>query len=214
MMATRTIPEADRLERRNVEDPMVEARARGTAEPLAAPEPARVPRVGRFGVATAGLLAVLVSAWGGIVPYVGPVFGFSADGATSWHWSLSHSVLALIPGAAGVLLGLFVMSAARATAATRGRLTLAMAGTLLMVCGAWFAIGPLAWPVIYHGDIYFVQSASHLRFLAYEVGYAIGTGVILVGCGGFVNGWASRHQRQATMAPTRTDTSAPVESGI
>jgi hypothetical protein len=214
MMATRTIPEADRLERRNVEDPMVEARARGTAEPFAEPERARVPRVGRFGVATAGLLAVLVSAWGGIVPYVGPVFGFSGDGTSSWHWSLPHSVLALIPGAAGVLLGLFVMGAARATAMTRGRLTLAMAGTLLMICGAWFAVGPLAWPVIYHGDTYFVQSASHLRFLAYEVGYAIGTGLILVGCGGFVNGWASRHQRQATMAPATTNAATPVESGI
>ena len=213
-MATRTIPEADRLERRNVDDPMVEARARGTAEPLA-PEAGRtrMPRVGRFGVATAGLLAVLVSAWGGLVPYVGPAFGFSGDGTSSWHWSLSHSVLALIPGAAGVILGLFVMGAARATAVTRGRLTLAMAGTLLMICGAWFAIGPLAWPVIYHGDTYFVQSASHLRFLAYDVGYAIGTGLILVGCGGFVNGWASRHQRQAT-APAATDLSAPVESGI
>jgi hypothetical protein len=214
MMATRTIPEADRLERRNVEDPMVEARAQGTAEPIAAEPPNAVPRVGRFGVATAGLLAALVSAWGGLVPYVGPVFGFSGDGASSWHWSLSHSVLALIPGAAGVVLGLFVMGAARATAVTRGRLTLAMAGTLLMICGAWFAIGPLAWPVIYHGDTYFVQSASHLRFLAYEVGYAIGTGLILVGCGGFVNGWASRHQRQATADPAATDVSAPVESGI
>jgi hypothetical protein len=214
-MATRTIPEADRLERRNVEDPMVEARARGTAEPVAAqPEHARVPRVGRFGVASAGLLAVLVSAWGGIVPYVGPVFGFSGDGTSSWHWSLSHSLLALIPGAAGVLLGLFVMGAGRATVVTRGRLTLAMAGTLLMICGAWFAIGPFAWPVIYHGDTYFVQTASHLRFLAYEVGYAIGTGLILVGCGGFVNGWASRHQRQATMGPATTEASAPVESGI
>ena len=214
-MATRTTPEADRLERRSVEDPMVEARARGTAEPLATePESARAPRVGRFGVATAGLLAVLVSAWGGIVPYVGPIFGFSGDGSPSWHWSLSHSVLALIPGAAGVLLGLFVMGAARAATVTRGRLTLGMAGSLLMVCGAWFAIGPLAWPVIYHGDTYFVASASHLRFLTYEVGYAIGTGLVLVACGGFVNGWASRHQPRATVAPAAADVSAPVESGI
>jgi hypothetical protein len=105
------------------------------------------------------------------------------------------------------------MGAARATAVTRGRLTLAMAGTLLMICGAWFAIGPLAWPVIHHGDTFFVASASHLRFLAYEVGYAIGTGLILVGCGGFVNGWASRHQRQATTASAGTG-AAPVESGI
>ena len=214
-MATRTTPEADRLERRSIDDPMVEARARGTVEPVGAePEFATAPRFGRIGIATAGLIAVLVSAWGGIVPFVGPIFGFSGDGSPSWHWSLSHSVLALIPGAAGVLLGLFVMGAARTNAASRGRLTLGMAGTLLMACGAWFAIGPLAWPVVYHGgDTYFVTSASHLRLLAYEVGYAIGVGLVRVGCGGFVNGWASRHQARTTAAPA-ADVSAPVESGI
>jgi hypothetical protein len=197
---------------------MVDARAGETAEPQAVDHEFTAPHVGRFGVATAGLLAVIVSAWGGIVPYVGPVFGFSGDGNSSWHWDLAHSVLALIPAVAGVLLGLFVMGAARSTAVTRGRFTLGMAGFFLMVCGAWFAIGPLAWPVIYHGDVYFVHTASHLRILAYEVGYAIGTGLIVMGCGGFVSGWASRHQPRATLpaAPARAaaPTAEPVESGI
>jgi len=225
-MATRTIPEAERVERRDAEDPMVEARARGTKEPYVADREFAEPvRVGRFGVATVGLIAVLVSAWGGIVPYVGPIFGFSGDGSASWTWNLAHSLLALIPGAAGVLLGLFVMGAARRTTVARGRLSLGTAGVLLMACGAWFAIGPLAWPVLYHGD-YFVRSASPLRFLAYDVGYAIGTGLILVGCGGFVSGWAWRHRGPAATAarestrtdaapvePARTD-AAPVESAI
>ncbi len=170
----------------------------------------------RSGLVVAGVVAVVVSAWGGVIPYLGPTFGFSGDGSGSWHWSLAHSVLALIPGAAGVLLGLFVIGAARRTAVNRGRLTLAMAGTLLMVCGAWFALGPLAWPVIYHGDVYFVMTASHLRFLGYEAGYAIGTGLIVFGCGGFVSGWASRHQRRESLPMARTEAvpSQPVESGI
>ena len=104
-MAIRTIPEQDRLERRTGEDPMVDARAGETAEPPAVEHEFAAPaHVGRFGVATAGLLAVIVSAWGGIVPYVGPVSGFSGDGNNSWHWDLAHSVLALIPAVAGVLL--------------------------------------------------------------------------------------------------------------
>ena len=172
--------------------------------------------LGRSGLVIAGAVAVVVSAWAGLIPYIGPSFGFSGDGSRSWHWSLAHSVLALIPGAAGVLLGLFVMGAARGTAVNRGRLTLAMAGTLLMVCGAWFALGPLAWPVIYHGDVYFVMTASHLRFLGYEAGYSIGTGLAIFGCGGFVSGWASRHQRRVSLPVARTETVAeqPIESGI
>ena len=62
-MATRTVPEAEheRDGRSMVKDPMVEARAHGIAEPDAAEltyaEPARV---GRFGVATVGLIAALI----------------------------------------------------------------------------------------------------------------------------------------------------------
>lgn len=158
-------------------------------------------RLGRFGIGTAGVVAILVSAWGGIVPYVGPAFGFSGDGSASWHWNFAHGVLALAPGVAGVLLGLFVLVESRGITVGRGRLSLATAGTLLMVCGAWFAIGPLAWPVVSNGGAYFVRG-SHLRVLAYEAGYSIGTGFLLVVCGAFVAGWASRHQRKATVVAT------------
>ena len=214
-MATRTIPESERLERRNVEDPMVEARARGTAEPHAGePVYGEPMRVGRFGVATVGLIALLASAWGGIVPYIGPLFGFSGDHSPAWQWNMPHTLLALIPGAAGVLLGFFVMGSASRSTVGRGRLSLGTAGVLLMACGAWFAIGPLAWPVLYHGD-YFVHAVSPLRFLAYDVGYAIGTGLIVAACGGFVTGWAHRHRGRAVAAPAaaREDV-APVESAI
>ena len=40
-----------------------------------------------------GFLALLLSAWAGIVPFVGPSFGFSADGTASWTWNLVHGLL-------------------------------------------------------------------------------------------------------------------------
>ncbi len=173
--------------------------------------------VGRLGLGTAGVIAVLVSAWGGIVPYVGPLFDYSGDGSGSWHWSLAHGVLALVPGAAGALLGLFVIAQSRGITVGKGRLSLATAGTLLMVSGAWFAVGPLAWPVLSNGGSYFVAS-THLRVLAYEVGYSIGTGLVLVVCGAFVDGWATRHQPNAAAVTARTPTGdplpGPIESGI
>ena len=108
---------------------------------------------------------MLVSAWGGIVPYVGPLFDYSGDGSGSWHWNLAHAVLALAPGILGVLLGVFVIAESRGIVVGKGRLTLATVGTLLMICGAWFAVGPLAWPVLSNGSGYFV-AATHLRVLA------------------------------------------------
>jgi hypothetical protein len=192
-MSTSAIAGSDRAERQEVDAGEVRTRA----------------HLGRLGIGTAGVVAVLVSAWGGIVPYVGPLFNYSGDGSGSWHWNLAHAVLALAPGVFGVLLGLFVIAESRGVVVGKGRLSLAAAGTLLMVCGAWFAIGPLAWPVINNGSEYFVAS-THLRVLAYEVGYSIGTGLILVICGAFVDGWASRHQPRATSvtAPAAADSSA------
>jgi hypothetical protein len=151
--------------------------------------------VGSVKLAVIGLVAILASAWGGIVPYVGPVFGFSADGSASWHWNVAHGVLALIPGALGVFLGFIVMEEARGAAVGRRRMTLSMAGTLLVLCGAWFAIGPFAWPVLSSVVSYF-GAGSHLRALAYIVGYGVGPGLVLVGCGAFVVGWAARPQPQ------------------
>lgn len=173
-------------------------------------------RLGRVGLGTAGFVAVLAAAWGGIVPYVGPLFGFSADGAGSWHWSLAHSLLFLVPGAVGVLLGLFVIAESRGVAIGKGRLSLAMAGTLLILCGAWFAIGTYAWPVLRNSGAYF-NSASHLRFLTYELGYSVGVGLVLVMCGAFVAGWASRHSPNSAVVADAAPVADPVaepEAGI
>ncbi len=84
-----------------------------------------------------------------------------------------------------------------------------------MICGAWFALGSLAWPVISNTGTYFVAS-THLRLLAYEAGYGIGVGLVLVFCGAFVDGWASRHQPKVSAVPDSTTadgTTGPVEAG-
>jgi hypothetical protein len=173
-------------------------------------------RLGRVGLGTAGVVAVLASAWGGIVPYVGPLFGFSADGAGSWYWNLGHSMLALVPGAVGVLLGLFVIAESRGVTVGKGRLSLATAGTLLILCGAWFAVGPYAWPVLTNSGTYFTAS-THTRFLTYELGYSVGVGLVLVMCGAFVAGWASRHAPQSAVvaeSPPAADTVPELQADI
>ena len=152
-----------------------------------------------------GFIALIVSAWGGIVPFVGPTFGFSADGATSWHWDLSHVVLALIPGALGCLAALTFLAPANATV-TRRRLSLSTAGVIGIASGAWFVIGPLAWPVLVNTHSYFV-AATPLRALEYQIGYALGPGLILVMCSAFAMGWAARHNRPLEAVGANRDVS-------
>jgi hypothetical protein len=148
---------------------------------------------GRTGIVTVGVLTILISAWGALIPFVEPTFGFHATGAPSWHWNAAHTLLAVVPGAVGVVMGLVVLWAASQVADGRGRITLVWAGLITILSGAWFIVGPRAWPVITTNGVYFVPAAP-LRGLVYQVGYALGTGAILVVCGGYVMGWASRHQ--------------------
>jgi MFS family permease len=143
------------------------------------------------------IITVAISAWGGIIPYVGPTFGYSADGSSAWQWSLTHTVLALVPGAIGILVGLSFLARIPDARIGRRKTSLSTAGFIAILCGAWFVIGPLAWPVIHNSGPYFV-AASPLRMLANQVGYSLGVGLILAMCGAFAIGWATRHNRPLT----------------
>jgi hypothetical protein len=153
----------------------------------------RVPRApaGRLGVA--GLLAALVGAFGAIVPFAAPGLGYSADGAPSWYWDLPHVVLWLVPGTGAFLAGAVVLLFLRPTRRGGGRVADTSAGTLMMVCGAWFVIGPLAWPVLRNAAGVYVP-ASPLRELGYQTGYSLGPGAMLLLLGGLVAGWGLRGQ--------------------
>jgi hypothetical protein len=141
-----------------------------------------------------GVITLLISAWGGIIPYLGPTFSFSADGANSWQWSLTHSVLGLVPGAIGCLVAFTFLAPLSPDGVGRRRVSLSVAGLVAVVCGAWFVIGPLAWPVVDNTGQYFV-AADPLRALSNQVGYSFGPGLILAACGAFAIGWAVRHNR-------------------
>ena len=164
---------------------------------------------GRAGIVTVGVLTILISAWGALIPFVEPIFGFHATGTPSFHWNAAHTLLAVVPGAIGVAMGFVVLWAASQVAVGRSRITLVWAGLITILSGAWFIIGPRAWPVITTHGLYFA-SASPLRGFLYQVGYALGTGVILVVCGGYVMGWASRHQINDSAAVRSDVASAPM----
>jgi hypothetical protein len=183
-------------------------RARTSKDEVVQGEEARV-NGGRAGIVTVGVVTILISAWGALIPFVEPIFGFHATGTPSLHWNAAHALLAVVPGVIGVAVGLVVLWAASRIAVGRSRITLVWAGLITILSGAWFIIGPRAWPVITTHGVYFAP-ASPLRGLLYQVGYALGTGVILVVCGGYVMGWASRHQMNDSAAVRSDVASAPM----
>jgi hypothetical protein len=153
-----------------------------------------------LGLILGGFVAMLVSAWAGIVPFVGPTFGFSADGSTSWTWNQVHALGAVVPGAVGVVACVTVMVCARRPMGLQSASSLATAGFALFLCGAWLAVVPVVWPVLV-GSYFHVASPS--MTLAHWMGYAAGPGVLLAGFGGLFVGRAGRESmttRSATMA--------------
>ena len=162
----------------------------------------------RTGIVTVGVVTILISAWGALIPFVEPLFGYHVTGTPSWHWNAAHTLLAVVPGAVGIAMGFVVLWKANQVRVGQGRMGLLVAGLITMLCGAWFIVGPTAWPVISTHGAYF-SSIAPLRSLLYQVGYAIGTGVILAVCGGYVLGWASRPQFRASAVASSNGSSAP-----
>jgi hypothetical protein len=158
-----------------------------------------------------GVTMLLVAAWGGLVPFVGPLFGFSADGHRSWVWDQQHAVLAVLPGAVGVLAALLLIGRLHLLRRGLGIGGVAAAGVLATLAGGWFVVAPAASRVVLSVG-YFV-TASPFRALVDQLGYAFGPGLVLVACGAFAIGWSLRQRgvvarlavvplAQAAMRPT------------
>lgn len=135
------------------------------------------------GLAAIGMLSLLLSAWGAIVPYLGPTFSYSADGTSAWTWTFNHAMLWLVPGAVGMVASLAVMSRARG-GRLAARMSLAFWGLVLFACAAWFVLGPSVWPVLGRGMPY-TPASDYNRFLEL-VGFNLGIGVVMAAFAGMV----------------------------
>lgn len=138
------------------------------------------------GLGLVGLLAVLDGAWGAIVPYVGPTFGYRSNGVGSFQWTVEHGVLYLIPGIAGLVAGLMLLGF------MRSRSGAAAAGVLAVASGAWFILGVVVWPILYSSPSVFTAAPTPAANFANLLGYNLGPGIILAVLGGIALGAARR----------------------
>lgn len=84
--------------------------------------------------AVSGALLILLGAWGGLVPFVGPYFHYAYTPDRAWAYTSGRLWLSIAPGAVAVLAGLVLVS-------TRWRALGWLAALLAAVAGAWFIIG-------------------------------------------------------------------------
>jgi hypothetical protein len=124
-----------------------------------------------------GLLVLLLGAWGGIVPFVGPLFGYRSTGSGSFAWTAPHVFLYLIPGAVAMFFALVLMGSATERRA-RFSLSKELAALVVIACGAWFVLGPAVWPIFSSSAAFGHATGALARFVNF-LGYNLGPGLLL-----------------------------------
>lgn len=129
------------------------------------------------GLSLAGLCILLVGAWGGIAPYVGPIFGYKFSNLVSFQWTQTNALLRLAPGAVCVLAGLVLLIGGARLGGSRAGPW--FWGLITVLCGAWFVIGPAAWQLLGHADPVLTGLPYSAGTFFDRVGAQLGVGVLL-----------------------------------
>jgi hypothetical protein len=133
----------------------------------------RVPRT--RGVAS-GFLVLVLGAWGALVPFIGPHFGYAYTPNATWTMTAGRLWLEVVPGAVAVLGGLILMgSASRAIGL--------WAGWITSLAGAWFAVGPIVsmlWTSDGRPQTGVPVGGSTVQAVVEQIGFFTGLGVVIV----------------------------------
>ncbi len=132
-------------------------------------------RMPRSRGAASGLLIVLLGIWGGLIPFVGPSFGYSFTPDATWQWTTGRLLLEVLPAAATVLGGLALMGSSSRISGSVGA-WLAAAG------GAWFVVGQWVSIVWNDGTMQAGRptAATNAGQVAEWLGFFLALGVVIV----------------------------------
>ncbi len=132
-------------------------------------------RVPRSRGALSGLLLVLLGAWGGLVPFIGPHFGYAYTPDATWTMTWGRLWLDVVPGVVALLSGLVLLISASRVAGL-------WAGWLAAMAGAWFAVGPILSRLWSGGQSQAGTpvATDTLHSVVIEIGFYTGLGVVIV----------------------------------
>jgi hypothetical protein len=95
---------------------------------------AKVASIPRSRGSVSGLALMLLGVWGGIAPYVGPIFGYGFTPDQAWQYTKGRLILSAIPGGVTLLAGLGIML-------TRSRGLGGFLAFMAALGGAWLIAG-------------------------------------------------------------------------
>ncbi|MGH2835935.1 MAG: hypothetical protein ACRDKD_06950 [Solirubrobacteraceae bacterium] len=129
-----------------------------------------------------GLILVVLGAWGGLVPLIGPYFGYAFGSHATWDLTMNRFWLDVLPGATVLVGGLMLMWSGH-------RLSGTVASWLAMAGGAWFAVGPAVSRLWEHGaGPIGAPLFGHVRQTFELIGYFYGLGAVVIGLAAFALG--------------------------
>lgn len=151
---------------------------------------ASVTRIPRSRGGVSGVLLILLGAWGGLVPFVGPYFHYAYSPDKAWAYNSGRLYLSIVPGAAALLGGLLVVLATHRAVGLFG-------GLLGALGGAWFILGASVTALVVKngsispghpliGPVGPLSSATR-QFLE-SLGFFTGTGALIVFLGALAMG--------------------------
>jgi hypothetical protein len=139
-------------------------------------------RISRTTGAFSGFLLVILGAWGGIIPFIGPSFGYAFGNHVTWYYTADRLYLDILPGVAVIVGGLILLRAGNRAAGILGS-WLAIAG------GAWFVVGPAMSRLWEHGiGPIGAPLFGSTRQMLELVGYFYGLGALIVAVAAFALG--------------------------
>jgi hypothetical protein len=133
-------------------------------------------RVPRTRGAASGVLVLLLGAWGALVPFIGPRFGYAYTPNSTWTMTEGRLWLEVVPGAVAVLGGLILIGVA-------SRAMGLWAGWLTALAGAWFAVGPIIsklWTANGQPQTGTPVGTTTMQAVIEQIGFFTGLGVVIV----------------------------------
>lgn len=156
-----------------------------------------------------GIAVLVVGAWGALIPFAGPSFGYGMGSSQAWAWTESHVTLHLLPGLAAIIGGLLLASTARTRQA--GGALIALLG------GVWFVIGPSLHPLwadtVQSMSGGMMHAGSAMSSALSALGYHYGTGALIIVAGAYALGVLATASHTAAPGTEMHRESGPPSSG-
>ena len=148
-----------------------------------------------------GLLILLLGAWAGLIPFIGPSFDYSLGSDSTWDWFANRLWLSVLPAVAAVIGGILLVT-------SRTRAKASLGGLLALGAGLWLIVGPSFSMLWEHGNLGTGQAFGSTgdRFLEW-IGYFYGTGALITLFAAYILGFLAALPRvEPAVAPAAAGT--------